>query len=93
MIIMVLIRVTNQICKWGVDRPILKTNRCFRIPSTSDGNKRGPRGQWPPSFWIGPQLFGDGGHRGPHLLVTKGIEIRFSSKILLAPSALAPIIH
>ena len=54
--------------------------------TASDGNKRGPRGQWPPSFWIGPQLFGDGGHGGPHLQKVGGQSKKMGAIGPLAPA-------
>ena len=50
----------------------------FRI--ISDGNKRGPRGQWPPSFWIGPQLFGDGATVAPIFWSQKASKCDFPTK-------------
>ena len=66
------------------------------ISKSSDVNKRGPRGQWPPSSWIGPHLFGHGGHRGPHLwsqMASKWCFPANITKISLSPPALVHIIH
>ena len=46
----------------------------------SERNKRVPRDQWLPSFELAP-IFLEMDQRGPHLLVTIGIKMRFSRTI------------